>query len=82
MSGNILGFLYQTSFSPAAPLTNVVTNGGPGAHSSGSVKSGARNGLLDGHHRIFGGTGSGPGLGSVAGCTGPETLEEGPFTAS
>ncbi len=28
------------------------------------------------------GTGNGPGTGSVAGCTGPSTLEEGPFAAS
>ncbi len=81
VSGNILGFLYQTSFNAATPLTNVVTNGGPGAHSSwsASLTAGTDYWLV-----VTGycGTGSGPGLGAVAGCSGPATLEEGPFTAS
>jgi hypothetical protein len=81
VSGNILGFLYQTSFNPATPLTNIVTNGGPGAHSSWSASLAPGTDywmVITGYC----GTGSGPGLGSVAGCTGPATLEEGPFSAS
>jgi hypothetical protein len=81
VAGNILGFLYQNSFDPTQPLINVIENGGSPAASSWS------------HNLIAGtdywvtttgycGTGSGPGSGSVAGCVGPSTLEEGPFMAS
>lgn len=81
VGGNILGFLYQSPFDPSNSLTNLLWNGGPPATSSWSYNLVAGN---DYWIAISGycGTGSGSGSGSVAGCTGPATLEAGPFSAS
>jgi hypothetical protein len=79
--GNILGFLYQNSFVPSQPLSNVIENGGAPASSSWSHSLVAGTDywiVVTGYC----GTGSGPGSGAVAGCSGPSTLEEGPFQAS
>jgi hypothetical protein len=81
VAGNILGFLYQNSFDPTQSLTNVIENGGAPAKSSWSHSLVAGT---DYWIAVTGycGTGSGPGSGSVVGCSGPSTLEEGPFSAS
>jgi len=81
VAGNILGFLYQNPFDPSNSLSNQLWNGGPGAYSSWQYN------LVAGEDYWivvtgYCGTGSGPGYGQVPGCTGPATLEEGPFTAS
>jgi hypothetical protein len=80
VDGNILGFLYQNSFDPAAPLTNVLWSGGPPATSSWTYTLDAGT---DYFIAITGycGTGTGPGSGSVAACNGT-SLEEGPFSAT
>jgi hypothetical protein len=79
VNGNILGFLYQNSFTPSSPLTNVIEDGGGSSSWSHSLVAGIDYWIV-----VTGycGTGSGPGTGSVAGCTGRTTLEEGPFAAS
>jgi hypothetical protein len=79
VNGNILGFLYDNSFTPSSPLTNVIADGGGSSSWSHSLVAGVDYWIV-----VTGycGTGSGPGTGSVAGCSGPSTLEEGPFAAS
>ena len=79
VSGNILGFLYQNSLTPSSPLTNVIEDGHGSSSWSHSLVAGTEYWIV-----VTGycGTGNGPGTGSVAGCSGPSTLEEGPFAAS
>jgi hypothetical protein len=79
VNGNILGFLYQNSFTPSSPLTNVIEDGSGSSSWSHSLVTGVDYWIV-----VTGycGTGSGPGTGDVAGCSGPSTLEEGPFAAS
>jgi hypothetical protein len=79
VNGNILGFLYQNSFTPTSPLTNVIEDGGASSSWSHNLVAGTDYWIV-----VTGycGTGNGPGTGSIAGCSGPSTLEEGPFAAS
>jgi PEP-CTERM motif len=77
----IVGFLYQNSFDSTDPLTNVLMSNGGATSWTTNLTAGINYFVV-----VTGycGTGSGPGTSPhhTAACTGPGTLEEGPFSAS